>query len=221
MLGSELTIGPVVLRWCANSSSIAMGSVRHRTAPTEPNPPSRADSSWLGPIDRRRVAAFRPARRDEFLLGRAMLHQILTDWFGGPEVDTRPCPNCGGPHGGVEVDPPTAQASISYTAQSVVVAVAGTEVTQLGVDVVSTAADPVRDADLARLLGVPAAAALQRWAAVEAVLKATGQGLRIDPDRVSFAGAQAWVETTRQAFRLATVPLPDQQLVVLAWGPPQ
>ncbi|MCB0913005.1 MAG: hypothetical protein KDB60_15450, partial [Propionibacteriaceae bacterium] len=90
---------------------------------------------------------------------------------------------------------------------------------RLGVDVERVSADPVRSADLGRLLGVPPDAALQRWTGVEAVLKADGRGLRTDPGQVRFSPGSARLEGTPHAYRVERVPDASGFEISVAWLP--
>lgn len=216
-------LGPAVLRWAPIPAA-------GQPTPSTPSPmPAQAailppsptpETDRLGPVDRSRAALQPEPRRQRFLLGRTLLNQVVSEHFGRGRVDTGPCAHCGGPHGGVVISPGTAVGSLSYTASTVVVAAASsTLAVQLGVDIVRTHRDPARDQDLAHLLNVAPSLALRRWAEVEAVLKAAGQGLRLDPRTVAVSGNRAWLKATGQSFNLAELELPGNELVVLAWQP--
>jgi len=195
------SVGPVLVGW---------------TVAAEP-----AVDVRLGPVDARRAAGFGDTRRTRFAAGRALLGRLLADRFGAGSVDGAPCPHCGGDHGGVAVRGVPAIASLAHAGSLAIAAVAAdAEVARLGVDGESALADPARDADLARLLDVPAEAALRRWTEVEAVLKADGRGLRADPGLVRFAVGTALVEDTGDRYRLSAVPGPPDLVISVAWQPP-
>jgi 4'-phosphopantetheinyl transferase len=181
-----------------------------------------AGSVAPGPADARRLAGLGPERRRAFLSGRALLAGLIEELFPGsaaPMLDTAPCAACGGDHGPVAVRGVPALVSLSHADGLVVGAVAATaRATRLGVDVEAARPDPVRDADLGRLLGVPAAGALRRWTEVEAVLKAGGHGLRVDPGLLRFGAGTARVEGVARTYRLAAVEGPAGYLVSLAWS---
>lgn len=184
-------------------------------------PGDRVAPARLGAADARRVAGFAAARREEFLAGRALLAQLLTDRFGeGERVDTAPCPRCGGEHGPILVASGSAFASVAYTEGLVVAAVVSNRhALRVGVDAEAATADPVRDADLGRLLGVRPGWALRRWTEVEAVLKATGRGLRTDPDQVRVNAGTARVDGTAETYLLARVRGPAGYEISVAWQP--
>jgi 4'-phosphopantetheinyl transferase len=103
------------------------------------------------------------------------------------------CPDCGGAHGRPVVMAPEAARRIHVSLSHVgdiVVGVASVDRT-IGVDAEPTGAlaDPERAHRIRELIGLdvdPGADvdALLRWTAVEAVLKADGRGLRVDPRTV-------------------------------------
>ncbi|MFT4109967.1 hypothetical protein [Propionicimonas sp.] len=181
------------------------------------------DEVRLGAVDARRVAAAPPARARAFRTGRGLIGALLRELVPGSSawsVDTAPCVRCGGDHGPVAVRGVAALASVAYTEGLVVAAVAAAaRVTRLGVDVEADRIDPVRADDLARLLSVPPDAALRRWTQVEAVLKAAGLGLRVDPAQVRFGSGFARVEGASAEYRLADVAGPAGAVVSLAWRP--
>jgi 4'-phosphopantetheinyl transferase len=176
-----------------------------------------------GAADARRVESFAPSRRQAFLTGRALLGLLGRELFPGVNdwtPDTGPCPRCGAEHGPVEVHGVPAVASVAYTDGLVVAALASTgSAIRLGVDVEVERPDPVRAADLGALLGVPPAAALRRWTQVEAVLKATGHGLRVDPGLVRFHRDAARVDGDAATYRVLDVDGPPGFAISLAWRP--
>ncbi|SKC49335.1 4'-phosphopantetheinyl transferase superfamily protein [Okibacterium fritillariae] len=127
-------------------------------------------------------------------------------------LDAR-CPTCGGPHGPLTLagtertsrrssrslrSPRSAAPSVSLSASEEAIVVAVSDDARLGVDVdvLFSARRGVGSDDVAQrvrhvasVLGIDAGAerdVLQRWTRVEAVLKADGRGLRVDPREVSF-----------------------------------
>ena len=167
-----------------------------------------------------RAADLTPGRRQRFLAGRRLLRTMLTDRF--PEardwwITTAACPHCGGRHGGVAVHGLPALVAVAHADELTVGAVAFVaDLARLGVDAEPADADPAREADLARLLGVPAGMALRRWTQVEAVLKADGRGLRVDPAAVRVERGRASLDGV--GYRLAAVPGPPGHLISLAWA---
>lgn len=121
-----------------------------------------------------RAVPARSSRRDT---SRALLAEMLP----GAGFVSR-CPLCGGDHGRIRVEGEDAEAadaavSVSYVPGWAVVAVTR-EHARIGVD-----AAPADAAGLDRVL--PGAADARAWARAEAVLKADGRGLAVDPARVS------------------------------------
>lgn len=97
------------------------------------------------------------------------LARLMLADLGVPEV-TQKCRDCGGPHG--QPTAPNCFVSIAHAAGAVVVARSHRPV---GIDVEGANADPL-------------------WTRTEAVLKADGRGLRVDPDDVEWRGDRARVE---------------------------
>lgn len=194
--------GPVLVGWTAVGSTPATGA-------------------RLGTVDERRRSAFRTERDRAFVAGRVLLGDLLTERFGSRGlVDTSPCSYCGGDHGPVAVAGVPALASLAYTADLVVAAVAPRADTErLGLDAEAGLVDPDRDADLARLLGVLPDSALRRWTVVEAVLKANGTGLRTDPARVRVTAHTARLDGEPRRYRWAAVEGPARAVVSVAWQP--
>lgn len=125
---------------------------------------------------------------------REVAYALLRELAGAPNAPiTQTCPTCGGPHGPVTLSGGAVRASVAYARARAsrevvaVVAVAPAATTMLlGVDA-EFAVDPIRDAvGVGEVLGRPTAG-IRDWVRVEAVLKATGQGLRTDPSAVRVA----------------------------------
>lgn len=101
------------------------------------------------------------------------------------------CPACAGDHGRVHVEGADATVSLSYAPGWAVVAMIR-ERTRLGVD-----AAPREVRGLERVRPDATAQAID-WARVEAVLKADGRGLAVDPARVEVrSDGTAWTATIR------------------------
>lgn len=149
----------------------------------------------LDDVERGRMSALRQdADRERFVLGCVVTRGVLADHLGVTPAGVpleRTCPDCGQPHGKVrlDVDGDRMQLSISHSGD--LVAVAFHHRAPVGVDVerVDHALDPAelyadaltRD-ETARLVALdpavrPAAFATY-WARKEAIVKATGEGLR-------------------------------------------
>ncbi|WP_150958688.1 4'-phosphopantetheinyl transferase family protein [Microbacterium testaceum] len=135
-------------------------------------------------------------RRD---VSRALLRELLPD----ARFLSR-CGACGGDHGRVHVEGADAAVSVSYADGWAVVAVAWGH-GSIGVDAVSADAVGIErvlpsEADL-RPAGAAASAQARMWARVEAVLKADGRGLAVDPRdvEVTLDGAE-WSARVRSSL---------------------
>lgn len=140
----------------------------------------------LGMAERLRYESTPASRGSAFLAGRLLLRDavaLLGVDPGGIEVSVL-CPDCGGPHGSPRVagsdDLERIRVSISHTDGTTLVA--ATLDTALGVDIEAT------DAALPTRRGV-VVDSIAEWTRVEAVLKADGRGLRVDPSRVRMTGS--------------------------------
>lgn len=186
-------VGPVWLAWAA---------------------PGTLEATSLSAGDRTRLAGFNPVRQQAFRTGRGLLAglvQRLAPPTSRWQVTTAPCRHCGQPHGRVTVLGAAVEASVSYSEGIVVAAAAASsEVARLGVDVELDRPDPARDADLRGLLGDSPEPALRRWCRVEAVLKADGRGLRVDPGAVALPDPR---------FEVRDAVGPSGFLISLAWTP--
>jgi 4'-phosphopantetheinyl transferase len=149
----------------------------------------------LDAVERRRLAALvRPADRERFVLGCALLRTVLGAHLSVPPRDVpleRSCRDCGQPHGKVRTgigDPPV-QMSLSHSGDRV--AAAFHPRAQVGVDVeyvdprldtTSLAGHTLSESEAAAFaLTEPhsrAVAFTTYWVRKEAVVKATGAGLR-------------------------------------------
>ena len=142
----------------------------------------RAALAALSPLERARYDSA-VAGRDAFLAGRLVLRSLAGELLDLPPaaVDlVAVCPDCGGPHGRPAIPGSALRLSLSRGAGVVVAAASwGAEV---GVDVEPIDVSPER---LAAIGSVTGEASVLHWTRVEAVLKADGRGLRVDPARVS------------------------------------
>jgi len=154
---------------------------------------------------RRRFETDSPTAARRFLIGRALLARTVADALGRREQHVRTtahCPSCGLAHGrpGVTVDGETVHASISHTEGTTAVAVStefplGVDVERVdarrfaGVETVALSpaelhrwqrsAEPDRLRSLAEL-----------WTMKEAVLKALGAGLTVEPATIESPQAE-------------------------------
>ena len=207
--------------------------------------PITADVSpvdWLDETERGRYDGLRQVQdRSAFLTSRMLLKILL-----GQLADTPPdlvrlsyhCPRCGRPHGRPVVAGPHAavgwQVSLSHTGPQVMVA--ATDAGPVGVDVERSAATGFEGFDSVALTHaertevercVPAARARARavyWARKEAVLKATGHGLAVDPAGVEVsaphlsAALTAWPagETPPPQVQISDIPVDDDHVAAVA-----
>lgn len=139
---------------------------------------------WLDQTERSRRSRLRnPADRDRFTLGAALLRAAVAGTTGRRPSEVRierPCDQCGEPHG----RPRVADLEVSVSHSAELVAVAVTTAGPTGIDV-----EAETDLDYEPLLTTVCAPQekqfvrstadfLAYWTRKEAVLKATGQGLR-------------------------------------------
>lgn len=118
------------------------------------------------------------------------LARALVAALAGVEADAvsivQRCPDCGGPHGRpVVMDPPAARGiavSVAH-AGGAHVAAAGSS-GRIGVDAEPRDAAPGRLEALRALLPAGDGDPLRHWTRIEAVLKADGRGLRVEPAAV-------------------------------------
>jgi 4'-phosphopantetheinyl transferase len=153
---------------------------------------------------RRWNATALPEFRDRFLLGRLLLREMTAELLGLPierVIVSSECPRCGEPHGRPiigGVDEGALHASLSSTRDLVVAALLPARSgSAVGVDVEATEGAPDRLAAIDDVVPREGwskprrGAALRRWTRVEAVLKADGRALRVDPRRVALRRAGA------------------------------
>jgi 4'-phosphopantetheinyl transferase len=164
----------------------------------------------LPDAERVRLAGVRAEARDSFLQGRALL-ATLADAAGEHGAIAALCPDCGGPHGRPMIDGSRLRLGLSHCATAVVaVSSWGAAV---GVDVERRAASAARLDAIDRLTGHRSIA---HWTAVEAVLKADGRGLRVDPSQVVIERGEARVLDRPQRYRLMAPELDESLQVSVA-----
>lgn len=204
MTGADgrIRLGPVLVAWSGPSAD-----------------PDELDG--LSAADLARASGLAGPARAGFVLGRRLVGGLVGELFPdarGWRLGAEICADCGLAHGAVRVDGAAVVASVSHTASLTVAAAASaTSVSRLGVDAEADGMDPERADELARLLGSAPAVALRRWTQVEAVLKADGAGLRLDPATVRLGRGRAWVPGDPAGYRLAGVRGPDGFLISVAW----
>lgn len=158
----------------------------------------------LDDVELERASRFhREQDRRRFLTGSWLLRQVAAIELGTDPEDVpveRRCPDCPKPHGKpfIRGTSPPLHVSVSHSGDRVAVAV--TTAGELGVDVEEVPSTPVDElaecalspAELKALYAVPEedrrVAFARVWTRKEAVLKATGHGLRVPPDQVEVTG---------------------------------
>jgi 4'-phosphopantetheinyl transferase len=202
----RLDVGQVLLAWAVTTSANTRTDLR---------------GGVLSEQDLMRAAGFGPARRQAFLLGRTLVATLVDELFpatSGWSLGSRSCPRCGVRHSGVEITGVPAVASVSHAPGLVIVAAAASDrVSRLGVDVEPDAANATRSRDLERLLGRSAEPVLRRWTRVEAVLKADGRGLLVDPADVRVRAGLGRILDDAARYRVVDVAGPAGYLISLAW----
>ncbi|MGK9148737.1 4'-phosphopantetheinyl transferase superfamily protein [Plantibacter flavus] len=158
-----------------------------------------ATAAHLGTGGRARLETASPGDARRFLIGRALLTRTLVDAFDVDATSVRisaRCPQCGLEHGrpSAVVGDRRIHTSISHTTDATAVAVSTTM--PVGIDLERL--DPARftgvegvalsPAEFQRWSSLPRPARLRSvaatWTAKEAVLKAVGTGLTIDPSTI-------------------------------------
>lgn len=162
-----------------------MSSFQWRAAaPAVPAESRAAELALLSPTERQRHSGLAPAAADSFLVGRMLLRELAAALTGEqPErlVIAATCADCGGPHGMPRLEGSTLRLSLSRCDLAVVAVAAWGSV---GVDVEPVAGTASRLDAIEKLTGQRS---LRHWTRAEAVLKADGRGLRIDPAQVLIA----------------------------------
>lgn len=165
------------------------------------------------PVD---ASAVRPART---AAGRAALRALAAELVGADPADVTVrarCATCGGDHGRPVLGGSRAMdalhASVAHAGDAVVVAVSAEG--PIGID-----AEP-------RGREAPPGTTLAEWVRIEAVLKADGRGLALDPTRVRFAhdahGAVGWIDGETARYRVVDADLgPGLVAAVARLGPGQ
>lgn len=168
--------------------------------------------------------------------GRAVLRALVGRLAGiepGEVVIEARCPDCGGSHGRPVVMGPdaakTIRVSLAYAGTAIVAAaIVGSAI---GVDAELTSTGTTPDAalrDAARREAVRSISGtgsdsvdpLIQWTRIEAVVKADGRGLRVDPSAVAFTtdtdGLRATVAGGARTYDVHDVPLGDDVYVSVA-----
>jgi len=151
----------------------------------------------LDTAERGRLAAYaRDEDKSRFLVGATIIRRVLASKLDLSPADVqldRSCPDCGRQHGKVSTD--GMQLSVSHSGDRIVVAFHATTAVGIDVELINPAIDAeslaavsLSDLEASELAGFePAARArafTQYWTRKEAVVKATGDGIRADLRKV-------------------------------------
>ncbi len=211
---------PVAVRWAPVAPAAA------NAASDEFAEPDGA-LSLLSPFELDRFRSLRPEAATTFLAGRRLLRELVSTVAAVDAaevvVEAR-CPFCGGPHGRPAViAPPSAtslQLGLSHTAGAVVAVAAWDHAVGVDVERADAVAAPERDRAIATVAGASGDDPLAHWTRVEAVLKADGRGLRVDPRTVSVTTVgdviEARIDRAEGAADRDTAPDPAAARYVLA-----
>lgn len=142
----------------------------------------------LAVLSSRELERFRaepPVRGEAFLAGRLLLRRLAGAALGidpaaVPLIAT--CPDCDREHGRPVIAGTEWSVSLSHGVDAVVAVLALGMRVGIDLEHPATAVD-----DLAPLIPNPT---LERWTRIEAVLKADGRGLRVDPATVEFEAVE-------------------------------
>ncbi|MEO5920156.1 MAG: 4-phosphopantetheinyl transferase [Pseudolysinimonas sp.] len=189
-----------------NLTAIAGGVVVVQDSQTL-NRLQRADAlTMISPAERTRHRLLSAGRADEFLAGRLLLRSLAADLLGISPSEVpilARCPDCSAPHGRTVIEGSDLHVSLSHTPLGRVgAAMFGAAI---GVD-----AEPIRGhpSRLAAIRHVANVESLRDWTRIEAVLKADGRGLRIDPRDVEMqetsSGVVASVPDSPTRYQLVT-----------------
>ena len=169
----------------------------------------------LDEVERGRLAAYlREEDKARFLLGVTLVRRVLAERFSLPAARVildRTCADCGKPHGKVRAA--GVELSVTHSGDLVGIAVGerpvglDVEKVDLGVDVDAVARVALTDAEVRELRGYDGVAKARAfttyWTRKEAVVKATGDGLRGDlragvvPDGVHVQDLDVGVDSPR------------------------
>lgn len=161
-----------------------------------------SDVACSGGLAARLAATRDPVARQSVVAARLLLRWAVAEWTGESDVVVvQVCGECGGPHGRPSVvvaGRPGPAVSLAHAGGLAVVAVSGVPV---GVDV--ERAEP----------------GVREWVRTEAVLKATGHGLTVDPSLVDLGDdrVRAWRGPGRSpCLRVADVALESGHTIAVA-----
>lgn len=148
--------------------------------------------------------------------GRALLRRLAAEQLGIAPEDVpleQRCPDCGGPHGRPVIVGSELRVSLSRCAGGAVAV--GAWGRAIGVDVEPRELPAARSDAIRTVAG---GAGVAHWTRVEAVLKADGRGLRVDPRTVRIAGDVATIGDEPSRYRLIEPDVAPDLHVTVAVG---
>ncbi len=180
------------------------------------SPPLPAEPRFLVLLDELEQGRYDNYRQDidkrRFLTGRVLAKTVTAERLGLAVEDVKfdaTCDDCGKPHGRPRVPGAPLMLSISHSGD--LIGVAATEGTPVGLDV-ETATRRAEDSlmeyaltptEQAAISGLPdeqrATAFFTYWTRKEAVMKATGKGLKIPLQSITFSGYDEQARLTRSS----------------------
>ena len=174
----------------------------------------------LGPSDLTRLALADEVARGRFLAGRSAILTAVSRLVGSPVdalmVDAA-CPDCGGPHGRPAVSgvPGGVHVALAHGENHAFAVAARMPV---GIDAEPRSTPRARLDAIRDVTGHRRGDSLARWTAIEAILKADGRGLRVDPRdvRVGLRGGRVVDRGIR--YRLQRHCDVDGCRVAIAWA---
>jgi 4'-phosphopantetheinyl transferase len=174
----------------------------------------------LGPSDRARLEGAGDAERDRFLVGRSAILVAVSRLVGEPvdalTVDAV-CTTCGGQHGAPVVVGARREVHVSL-AHGSDRAFAVAAYHQIGVDAEPRSTPAARLTAIRDVTGGRGRDPLGRWTAIEAILKADGRGLRVDPAQVLVGHRRGRVGDRGIRYRLRRDRDLDGYVVAVAWS---
>lgn len=160
--------------------------------------------------------------RERLLWGRLLLRELVAEQIGcrpaEVTIDAR-CTDCGGPHGRPVATGPSDEAralSLSVSACAGMVLVATSLGRPIGIDVEPCAVSAGQLQGIRQVAG-DTEHPLRHWTRIEAVLKADGRALRVDPRQVRVTTHGAELEGT--LYRFAEPDFDPRFVLSSAFGP--
>lgn len=166
-------------------------------------------AAMLSDGERRRMRRSTAHGAEVLLTGRLLARSLAGDILGLDPAEvplSAACPDCGEEHGRPIIEGTRLHVSLSHC-DGVTVAAASWGAA-VGVDIERNDHSPQRLDAIETLTGQRS---LRHWTRVEAVLKADGRGLRVDPGKVRVlvdgARLEAWVDGSAALYRLIDLEL--------------